>query len=125
MINWFVLVCLVGWLVILLQFWVAVLMSYPLKGIRNTNYGLKSEGNGYTTIWHKICHHLFGDRLEVFHADVLRPMAATNRMLSIIHWSTAWQMNRVLHNLQNLISNPEEQYRCFDMLLKETGFLCI
>jgi len=142
------LMCLLGWAIIMLQVIVAFLMSYPLKGFSKTNYHTGGEQTGYTTLWNKC----FGDSPKEWHADVLRIVADATRSRSIVELSCEWQMERVSKQLDQLEeprlqeeplrqaavpasdgtdtpqteeldsfgSDLKDQYRCFDMVFKET-----
>merc|ERR1712129_571189 len=59
-LNKLIAICLLGWATILLQVMVSSLMSYPSKGIGQTNYEFKGEKKGYNTLWSQFFQILSG-----------------------------------------------------------------
>lgn len=132
-----VLLCLVGWAMIVLQLVVAFFMSYPSKGHCNIDYKLKSTDQveeGYDTLWTCLRRRVWGEE-KVWNADVLKVLAITTRALSIVELSCQWQMARVCEQLKTCATDIEEQEhrqeqseqrqcRCFEMLEKEAR-ICV
>jgi len=119
-LNQLIVVCVLGWAFQVLQIVVVSLMSYPTKGVRQTDYGFMSEKEGYTTLWTKLESKIRGCSSKVWHADIIRHMALGTRSLLLGELSCDWQMQRVREHLLRRGCTPEEQHRCFEMLFQET-----
>jgi len=100
-----VVICLLGWAIILLQVIVAFIMSHPWKGTSQTDYRFGGERDGYATLWTK-CSETFrclhGHSPKEWHVDVLRIIADATRSQSLVELSCAWQMERVSKELDRL-----------------------
>jgi len=88
---------LICWGVMFLQPVLCWLYVYPLAGYRNTNYEPASTGDttkgavdGYLTPWSK----LWGSSDMQFHADVVKSLASTNRMVSVTDKGLEWTLAR-------------------------------
>jgi len=118
-------ICLLGWIIIVVQQALAFLMVHPWKGCRKIDYGWKSEARGYSTLWTRLFDTCYSRQGQVWHADVVRILAPAIRNLSIISQSCNWQMERVCKHLEMRGTGLAEQKRCFDMMYKETQHMVV
>lgn len=108
-------ICVVCWIIIVVQLVLAFLMTHPWKGVGQTDCAWQSEAAGYSTIWTR----LFNSTTKIWHADVVRILASATRNVTIMQQSCSWQMERVRQHLDMKKASGtdfSEQRRCFDML---------
>jgi len=120
-LNQLIVVCVLAWVIIVLQVIAGVLRSYSCNGIRYTSYETESEQDGdYATMWTRMASFVRGGSGTVWHADVLSTMAVATRTFSVVGLGCQWQMQRVINHEERKGSTLERQKRCFDMLFQET-----
>jgi len=99
------------WICVFIQPLVCLLISYPVKGLQNIDFGERSEGAGYLTIWAYLRSRK-GNKHHVHHADVLKQVAFVNRMTTIVDQSVSWILRRA--------DMEGEWIRTSDIVLRET-----
>jgi len=118
--NQLIIVCLLGWFVIIVQLVLAFLMSHPREGVGRTDYNWRGEPGGYSTLWTTLFDRCHGGINTTHHADAVRTVGAAIRNLTLVDQSCNWQMERAVQHLELRGNTLAEQKRCFNMLYRET-----